>query len=91
MARITSAQLEAFLAFGNASIAVCEVKELARRGQPDDAAEDLLAELRAAHEQLRELFDQGLDDAVCVLARDVMELASKSTAVLNQEQQRSGS
>ena len=90
MARITSAQLEAFLAFGNASIAVCEVKELARRCQPGDAAEDLLAELRDAHEHLRELFDQGLDDAVYVLARDVMELASKSTAVLNQEQQRSG-
>ena len=34
MARITGAQLEAFLAFGNASIAVCEVKELARRGSP---------------------------------------------------------
>ena len=91
MARITNAQLEAFLAFGNASIAICEVNELVRRSQPDDAAEDLLAELRDAHEQLRELFDQGLDDAVCVLARDVMELASKSTAVLNQEQQRSGS
>ena len=91
MARITSTQLEAFLAFGNASIAVIEVKELVRRSQPDDAAEDLLAELRDAHEQLRELFDQGLDDAVCVLARDVMELASKSIAVLNKEQQRFGS
>ncbi len=91
MARITSTQLEAFLAFGNASIAVCEVKELARRCQPGDAAEDLLAELRDAHDQLRALFAEGLDDAVCVLARDVMELASKSTAVLNQEQQRSGS
>ncbi len=51
----------------------------------------MLAELRDAHEQLRELFAEGLDGAVCVLARDVMELASKSTAVLNQEQQRSGS
>ena len=91
MTRITRAQLEAFLAFGNASIAVCEVKELARRCQPGDAAEDLLAELRDAHEHLRELFDQGLDDAVCVLAHDVMELASKSAAVPNQEQQRSGS
>jgi hypothetical protein len=91
MARITSTQLEAFLAFGNASIAVCEVKELVRRSQPDDATEDLLAELSGAHEQLRGLFAEGLDNAVCVLARDVMELASKSTAELNQEQQRSGS
>ena len=86
MTRINSDQLEAFLAFGNASIAVCEVKELVRRSQPDDAAEDLLAELRDAHEQLRELFDQGLDDAVCVLARDVMELASRTADVLEQEQ-----
>ena len=91
MARITNDQLEAFLAFGSASIAVIEVKALARCRPPSDTAKDLLAELRDAHEHLRELFDQGLDDAVCVLARDVMELASKSTAVLNQEQQRSGS
>ena len=68
-----------------------DVTEELRRCQPGDAAEHLLAELRDAHEQLRELFAEGLDDAVCVLARDVMELASKSTAVLNQEQQRSGS
>ena len=59
MARITGAQLEAFLAFGNASIAVCEVKELARRCQPGDAAEDLLAEIRDAHERLRALFAEG--------------------------------
>ena len=56
-----------------------------------DTAEDLLVELSLAHDQLRALFADGLDDAVCVLARDVMDLASKSTAVLNQEQQRSGS
>jgi hypothetical protein len=86
MARITSTQLEAFLAFGNASIAVIEVRELARRSQPGDRATDLLAEIRLAHDQLRALFADGLDDAVCVLARDVMELASRTADVLEQEQ-----
>ncbi len=86
MARITTAQLQAFLAFGNASIAVIEVKELARRRPLGDTAKDLLVELRNAHEQLRELFADGLDDAVCVLARDVMELASRTADALEQEQ-----
>jgi hypothetical protein len=36
--------------------------------------------------QLRKLFADGLDDAVIVLARDVMELASETTDVLNQNQ-----
>ena len=86
MARITPDQLEAFLAFGNASIAVIEVKELARRRPPSDTAEDLLAELSLVHDQLRALFADGLDDAVCVLARDVMELASRTADVLEQDQ-----
>jgi hypothetical protein len=34
--------------------------------------------------QLRELFADGLDDAVCVLARDVVEPASHMADVLNQ-------
>ena len=54
-------------------------------------AGDLLLELKAAHVQLRELFAPGLDDAVIVLARDVMELASETTDVLNQDQGPSGS
>ena len=86
MTRITTDQLEAFLAFGSASIAVIEVKELARRRPRADTAEDLLIELRLAHEQLRALFADGLDDAVCVLARDVMELASRTADVLEQDQ-----
>ena len=56
-----------------------------------DTAEDLLVELSLAHDQLRALFAEGLDDAVCVLARDVMELASRTADVLEQEQYRSGS
>jgi hypothetical protein len=86
MSRITSTQLEAFLAFGSASIAVIEVMELARRRPPGKTAEDLLVELRLAHEQLQDLFADGLDDAVCALARDVMELASRTADVLEQEQ-----
>jgi hypothetical protein len=54
------------------------------------SAGDLLVELRAAHVRLRELFADGLDDAVCALARDVMELASETTDVLNQDQEPSG-
>jgi hypothetical protein len=86
MSRITHAQIEAFLAFGNASIAVCEVTELARRRQISGSAGDLLAELKHAHVQLRELFDQGLDDAVVVLAQDVMEMVSAVAEVLNKDQ-----
>ena len=64
MTRISKASLPAFLAFGNASIAICGVNELARRRQANASAEELLVELRAAHVQLRELFAEGLDDAV---------------------------
>jgi hypothetical protein len=83
MARITIAQLEAFLAFGRASIAVCDVRELARRRNVGDASKDLVAELR-------DLFAKGLDDAVCVLAGDVMELASRTADVLKRDQGPSG-
>ncbi len=86
MSRITHAQIEAFLAFGNASIAICEVNELDRRRQISDTTGDLLAEIQHAHVQLRELFDQGLDDAVLVLAQDVMEMISALAEVLNQDQ-----
>jgi hypothetical protein len=86
MTRITHAQLPTFLAFGNASIAICEVNELAHRHPISDMAGDLLAEIRSAHVQLRELFDQGLDDAVLVLAQDVMEMISAVAEVLNKDQ-----
>ena len=86
MTRITNPQLEAFLAFGNASIAICEVKELARRRQTSETTGDLLGEIGAAHVRLRELFADGLDDAVLVQASDVMDLASQVAEVLNQMQ-----
>jgi hypothetical protein len=85
MARIGKASLRAFLAFGNASIAISEVRELARRRQGDASVDDLLVELRAAHVRLRALFADGLDDAVCALSLDVMELASALTDVLNKD------
>ncbi len=86
MTRITNPQLEAFLTFGNASIAICQVKELARRRPTSETASDLLLEVRAAHVQLRELFANGLDHAVIVQSRDVRELVSRLTEVLNQDQ-----
>jgi hypothetical protein len=87
MTRVSNASLRASLAFGNASIAISEVKKMSRRGQPDASADDLLVKLNAAHVQLRELFAHGLDDAVCALTRDVKELASETTDVLNQDQE----
>lgn len=91
MTRIGSTQFEVILAFGNASIAACNAKELARRGQLSDETNDLLVEIKAAHVRLRELFSEGLDDAVLVLARDVMDLASRATEILDQEKWPSGS
>jgi len=77
MTRIITASLPAFLAFGNASIAICGVNELARSRQASARAGELLVELRAAHVQLRALFADGLDDAVCALAGDVMEVTTE--------------
>ena len=86
MDHISATHLEAFLAYGNASIAVCEVNELARRSRPDARALELLAELKAAHTELRELFANGLDGAVCALAQDIMELAAETAGALDQDQ-----
>jgi hypothetical protein len=91
MTRMSKESLEAFLAFGNASIAVCQVNELARRETSDAPANDLLVGIRAAHAQLRQLFADGLDDAVSVLARDVMELAPPLADAFSQDQGPSGS
>jgi hypothetical protein len=51
----------------------------------------LFADVRAAHVRLRELVANGLDDAIGVLAADVMELASETADVLEQNQGPSGS
>jgi hypothetical protein len=89
--RINKASLETFSAFGNASIALCQVHELARRAQPHAPVDDLVIEIRAAHVRLREVFADGLDEAVCVLAHHVMELASRMAEMRNQDQEPSGS
>jgi hypothetical protein len=91
MTRIDKASLETFLAFGKACIAVCQVNELARAIEIDTEAHDQLVEIRAAHAQLRELFADGLDDAVCVLAHHVMDLASRMADAISQDQGPSGS
>jgi len=59
-------------------------------GRGDASTRDLLADVRVAHVRHRELVANGLDDAIGVLAADVLELASE-TADLDQDQGPSGS
>jgi hypothetical protein len=101
MGHIDSGTFEAFMAFGSASIAFSEVIEAVIRCRPagdamysdainSDAmgpdAVDLLAELRSAHRRLRDLFADGHDDAVCALAPQVIELASRVADALGKDQ-----
>jgi len=62
----------------------------ASNGRGDASTRDLLADVRVAHVRLRELVANGLDNAIGVLAADVLELASE-TADLDQDQGPSGS
>jgi hypothetical protein len=80
VAHINTETFEAFMAFGNASIAPSEVTGPMIRYRPvsdamDPVASDLLLELGSAHARLRDLFADGHDDAVCALAPLVVELA----------------
>ena len=87
MGHIDSETFEAFMAFGEASVAFSEVGGLAIRCQPvGDAAGDLLVELRSAHSRLRDLFADGHDDAVCALAPQVIELANRMASALEKDQ-----
>ena len=91
MGHIDSETFEAFMAFGEASIAFTEVTGPAGRIQPvgdamDPVASDLLVELRSAHSRLRNLFADGHDDAVCALAPQVIELASRMADALGKDQ-----
>ena len=90
MARIRTDQLEAFIAFGTASIAVSEVAELVAEAHAGGRAHDLFVELEAAHARLRVLFAAGHDDAVCALAQNVLELAKRTEDALNKDTNRSG-
>jgi hypothetical protein len=90
MANINTETFEAFMAFGEASIAFSEVAGSEIRCQPaDDAldpvASDLLLELRSAHARLRDLFAEGHDDAVCALAPLVIELANRMADALGKD------
>jgi hypothetical protein len=89
--RMTSEQLEAFLAFGTASVAVAEVTELAARMQPTDRTSlALLVELELLHTQLRALFAEGHDDTVCTVAENLVVLGKRTTDALVQVTNRSG-
>jgi hypothetical protein len=84
------------MAFGKASIAIAKVAGPVNRGQlvgdskdpdaMDPVASDLLVELRSAHARLRDLFADGHDDAVCVLAPQVIELANRVADALGKDQ-----
>jgi hypothetical protein len=96
MGHIDTGTFEAFMAFGTASIAFSEVIEPVIRCQPAGVAMyshamgpdavDLLVELRSAHRRLRNLFADGDDDAVCDLAPQVIELASRVADALGKDQ-----
>ncbi len=88
MGRMASEQLETFLGFGAASIAVTE---LAARVQPTDRTIlDLLVELELLDTRLRALFAEGHDDAVCTVAEYLVVLGNRTTDALVQDTNRSG-
>jgi hypothetical protein len=96
MGHIASETFGAFMAFGEASMAFSEVTGAVIRGRlagdaidsddMDPVASDLLVELRSAHARLRDLFADGHDDAVCALAPQVIELASRMADALGKDQ-----
>ena len=86
MGHIDSETFEAFMAFGSASIAVSLVVATGLRTQPAGDAMDLSVELRSTHSQLRDLFADGHDDAVCALAPQVIELANRMADALGKNQ-----
>jgi len=60
-----------------ASLAVAEATGLVATACPTESALELLAELGAAHDRLRDLFAEGSDEAVCCHALSVMVLADR--------------
>ena len=84
MSNLTNSSVTAFLAFGSASIAVAEVKELALDGAISADARNLLVELEVVHNYLRELFAQGHNEAIYSQAAVVMGVASRASAALTQ-------
>lgn len=96
MGRINTETFEAFMAFGEASIAFSEVAGQVIHCQPvgdaidldatDPVASDLLVELMSSHARLRDLFADGHDDAVCALAPQVIELANRMADALGKDQ-----
>ncbi len=85
MGRIGSQALEAFIAFGTASVAVMEVAELGARVSPGRQALELFAEIEVSHTALRALFAEGHDGAVCALALSILVLAERTEDALVQD------
>ena len=67
------------MAFASASLAVSDATDLVAAALPGDRALELLAELGAAHDRLRDLFADGSDQAVCCQALSILVLAERLT------------
>jgi hypothetical protein len=90
VAQTNTETFEAFMAFGEASIAFSRVTGSVNRSElaGDSTASvplDLLVELGSAHSRLRDLFADGHDDAVCALAPLVIELANRMADALGKD------
>jgi hypothetical protein len=86
VAHINTGTFEAFMAFGEASMAFSEVAGPVIPFHPAGDAVDLLLELGSAHSRLRDLFAEGHDAAVCGLAPQVIELANRMADALGKDQ-----
>ena len=83
MPRITTAAVEACLAYGAASLAVMEARaELERSGSLETEVAAARDELLSAHLALGELLSHGADDTVPGMALSVMVLADRTLWVL---------
>ena len=75
--------VEPCLAFGAACLAVIETRHgLARAGVASGPAADSFEDLVAAHEDLRQLFADGVVDGIPERALSVMVLAERTTSLL---------
>ncbi len=90
MARITKEGLEVCMAFGMASMAVAEVGVSVTGQASVGRAHELLVELEAAHQRLRDHFDRGEDAAVHALALSIVVLADRTDEAIEEERRRPG-
>ena len=88
MANITSEGFETCMAFRKASLAVADVAEMLRGQNSDGPPGELLGELEAAHQRLRDQFDHEEDVAVHALALSVLVLAARTTEAIREDRSR---